>query len=428
MSSNEVSEMNSPSENRVDQDIELLAPAGCWPSLQAAIDAGADSVYFGLSQLNMRARARKSFQLEDLEEIMRRCRAAKIRGFLTLNTLLYDHDLCLAQNLLEEAVRCKVDAVIASDMAAVTKARDLGLEVHISTQLSISNYQSFKFYSQWSDRIVLARELNLRLIRKIFDQIRADDLRGPSGRPMEIEAFAHGAQCIAVAGRCGMSLHTSNASANRGACEQNCRKRYEVKDVETGQKLILDNEFVMSPNDISTIDFLDEFIASGVKVLKIEGRGRAPEYVYTVISAYRAALDAIAAGTYGRGVVDDLLQDLKTVYNRGLSSGYYLGREQGWSGAYGSKATRQKIEVGKISNYFAKPSVALIEATGQGLAVGDEYVVIGETTGVLKGVVEELRVEGEAVTRVPPKTEFTLNVVSTVRRSDRLYFLRPDDA
>ncbi len=416
------------SEMGVDQDIELLAPAGCWPSLQAAIDAGADSVYFGLSQLNMRARARKSFQLEDLKEIMDRCREGKIRGFLTLNTLLYDHDLGLAEKLLGEAVRCGVDAVIASDMAAVTLARELGLEVHLSTQLSISNYPSFKFYAQWSDRIVLARELNLRLIRKLYDQVRADDLRGPSGRLMEIEAFAHGAQCIAVAGRCGMSLHTSNASANRGACEQNCRKRYEVKDIETGKKLVLDNEFVMSPSDISTIDFLDEFITSGVKVLKIEGRGRSPEYVYTVISAYRAALNAIANGSYGRSLVDELLGDLKGVYNRGLSSGYYLGREQGWSGSYGSKATRQKIEVGKIVNYYAKPSVALIEATGQGLALGDEYVVIGETTGVLKGVVEELRVEGEAVKQVPPKTEFTINVASTVRRSDRLYFLRPTDA
>jgi len=408
--------------------VEILAPAGCRPSLMAAFDAGADAVYFGLSQLNMRARARKSFALEDLDDIMARCHGAGGKGYLALNTLLYDHDLPLARQVLEEARRCEVDGVIVADMAAVMLARELGHEVHISTQLSVSNFESFKFYAQWSDRIVLARELNLRLIRKIADGIAREDLRGPSGRPMEIEAFAHGAQCIAVAGRCGMSLHTSNASANRGACEQNCRKRYEVKDLETGQKLAIDNEYVMSPNDICTIDFLDELIASGVRVLKLEGRGRSPEYVHTVTRAYRTALDALSVGEYDRALVDRLFETLGTVYNRGLASGYYLGREQGWSAAYGSKARRQKIEVGKIENFYAQPSVALVEANaGNGIAVGDEYVIVGETTGVVQGVVEELRVDGEVVPRVGPRSVFSLPVPAKVRRSDRLYWMRRID-
>jgi len=279
--------------------VELLAPAGCFPSLQAAIDAGADAVYYGLAQLNMRARARRSFQREDQKEIIDRCHQSGIRGYLTLNTILYDHDLTATRRMLDDAAELNVDGVIVSDMAAIEMARARGLEVHISTQLSISNYQSFKFYSQFSDRIVLARELSLPMIKKLHQQIVAEDLRGPSGRLMEIEAFAHGALCIAMSGRCGMSLFTSNGSANRGACEQNCRKEYIVTDAETGKQLKVDNNYIMSPNDIATIDFLDQVVDSGVGVLKLEGRGRAPEYVYTVTQSYRKALDAINDGTYG---------------------------------------------------------------------------------------------------------------------------------
>jgi putative protease len=405
--------------------VELLAPAGCLPSLQAAIDHGADAVYFGLAQLNMRARARRSFGHDDLPEIMERCRAGGVKGYLTLNTILYDHDLPMARRLLEHAAAHQVDAVIMSDMAAIRIARELGLEVHLSTQLSISNFETFRFYAQFGDRIVLARELSLPMIKKISAQIAEHDLRGPSGRMMEIEAFAHGALCIAVSGRCGMSLHTSNASAYRGACEQNCRKEYVVTDKETGQQLEIDNNFVMSPNDLSTIGFLDELLGSGVCVLKIEGRGRAPEYVATVVHAYRQALDAIAAGTYSPEFVQSLHTGLESVYNRGLSSGYYLGREQGWSKSHGSKATHRKVLVGKVTNYYAKIGVIEVQATAGGIEVGEEFVVIGDKTGVINGTVGELRLETDPVQSVAPKETFSLRIDGKARRNDQLFRFVP---
>lgn len=405
-------------------ETELLAPAGCYPSLQAGIAAGADAVYFGLAQLNMRARSRRSFHLDDLPEIMNRCREGGVKACLTLNTLLYDHDLKLVYKLLDVAAENKVDAVIASDMACILRARELGLEVHLSTQLSVSNFESFKFYTQLCDRIVLARELNLNMIRKLYEQVVGADLRGPSGRPAEIEAFAHGALCVAVSGRCGMSLHTDNASANRGACVQNCRKEYDVVDKETGKKLTIDNNFVMSPNDISTIEFLDQLLQTGIKVLKIEGRGRSPEYVHTVISAYRKAIDAVHAGTYSPEFVEGLLDDLKSVYNRGLSDGYYLGRDQGWSGHYGSKATKQKVQVGKVSHFYNKLGVAEITSTGK-VAVGDEYVIIGETTGVVDGKVDEMHLDAGKVETVKAKDVFSIRVPKKVRKNDKVYLMVP---
>lgn len=405
-------------------ETELLAPAGCYPSLAAGIAAGADAVYFGLAQLNMRARSRRSFGLEDLPEIMNRCREGGVKACLTLNTLLYDHDLKLVHKLLDLAAENKVDAVIASDMACILRARELGLEVHLSTQLSVSNFESFKFYTQFCDRIVLARELNLGMIRKLYEQIVAADLRGPGGRPAEIEAFAHGALCIAVSGRCGMSQYTDNASANRGACIQNCRKEYDIVDKETGKKLTIDNHFVMSPNDISTIEFLDQLLLSGIKVLKIEGRGRAPEYVHTVIRAYRKAIDAVHAGTYSPVFVEELLEDLKSVYNRGLSDGYYLGREQGWSGHYGSKATKQKIQVGRVSHFYSKLGVAEITSTGT-VSVGDDYVIIGETTGVVDGKVEAIHLDEGEVKAAKPKDVFSIRVPKKVRKNDKVYLMVP---
>jgi len=404
---------------------ELLAPAGCFPSLISAIHAKADAVYFGVAQLNMRARARRSFQLDDIAEIMETCHRNNIKGYLTLNTLLYDYDINASKNIFEEAKKHKVDAVIVSDMSAVQNANEMGLEVHLSTQLSISNYESVRFYANFCDRIVLARELNLNMIKKIHQQIVENNLTGRSGRLMELEVFAHGALCIAVSGRCGMSLYTSNASANRGACEQNCRKEYVVTDKETGQQLEIDNNFVMSPNDISTIDFLDEVIDSGVACLKIEGRGRSPEYVNTVIQSYRAAMDALNEGTYKKELVDGLQKKLEKVYNRGSSSGYYLGRKQGWSKSYGSQATRQKIEIGKVTNYFAKIGVVEITGTSGELNVGDEYNIIGNNTGVIDGIVEELRVDNKIVDNVKGKTLFSMKVNTTVRRGDRLFFMRP---
>ena len=403
---------------------ELLAPAGCFPSLQAAIDAGADAVYFGLAQLNMRAKARRSFELSDLKELMERCHAGGIKGYLTLNTLLYEHDMNMGKKLIEEAKAQGVDAVIASDMSVIQLCQEYGMECHISTQLSISNYQSFKFYAQFSDRIVLARELNLKMIGKLYDQIVAEDLRGPNGRLMEIECFAHGALCIAVSGRCGMSLFTDNASANRGACKQNCRMSYELTEKESGKKLVIDNDMIMSPNDICTIDFMDQMHGAGIRVLKIEGRGRAPEYVYTVIRAYRKALDAVEAGTYDKALVEELYVDLKSVYNRGLSSGYYLGREQGWSGTYGTQATKQKIEVGKITKYFGKIGVAEVKATAGGFKVGDEYCVIGNTTGVVPGVCEEMRLDEGTLEVVKPGDVFAVKVDDRVRIGDRFFHMK----
>lgn len=403
---------------------EVLAPAGCYASLQAAIDAGAHAVYFGLAQLNMRARSRRSFHLKDLQEIMERCRAGGIRGYLTLNTLLYDHDLKLCYKLLEAAREHGVNAVIASDMACILRARELGLEVHLSTQLSVSNFESFKFYSQFCDRIVLARELNLSMIRRLHEQIREAGLKGPSGRPMEIEAFAHGALCIAVSGRCGMSLFTDNASANRGACIQNCRKEYIVKDKDTGKELLVDNNFVMSPNDISTIEFLDKLVEAGVHTLKIEGRGRPPEYVKLVTRAYRQAVEAIREGTYGEAFVAGLLDDLKKVYNRGLSDGYYLGREQGWSGAYGSKATRQKLQRGKVTHYYTKLGVAEVKAVHP-VSVGEEYVIIGETSGAVEGVIKSMHTDDGEKQMVPTGEVFSIKVSQRVRENDTFYILAP---
>lgn len=405
---------------------EVLAPAGCFASLQAAIDAGADAVYFGLAQLNMRARSRRSFHLKDLADIMSRCRAGGIRGYLTLNTLLYDHDLRLCFKLLEAAREQGVHAVIASDMACILKARELGLEVHLSTQLSVSNFEAFKFYIQWCDRIVLARELNLSMIKRLHEQVLAADLRGPAGRPAEIEAFAHGALCIAVSGRCGMSLYTDNASANRGACIQNCRREYIVKDKETGQELLIDNNFVMSPNDISTIEFLDQLVGAGVHTLKIEGRGRPPEYVKLVTRAYRRAAEAIVDGSYSESFVAGLLEDLQKVYNRGLSDGYYLGREQGWSASYGSKATRQKIQRGKVTHYYSKLGVAEV-CPNAPVAVGEEFVIIGETSGAVEGTIDTLHTDDGEATVVQRDTVFAIKVSQRVRENDSFYILAPVD-
>lgn len=403
---------------------ELLAPAGCFPSLQAGINAGADAVYFGVAQLNMRARARRSFQLSDIGEILSICHENRVKGYLTLNTLLYDYDANAARKILEAGKENNVDAVILADMAAVQMANELGLEVHLSTQLSISNYETVKFYAPLCERIVLARELNLKMIKHIHEQMLEADLRGKSGRPMELEAFAHGALCIAVSGRCGMSLHTSNASASRGACEQNCRKEYIVTDKETGQQLEIDNNFVMSPNDISTIDFLDQVLDAGIHTLKIEGRGRSPEYVDSVIRSYRKAIDALNDGRYTQELVEGLQGGLEKVYNRGHSDGYYLGRKQGWSQTYGSKATRQKIEVGKVSNFFSRVHVAEITATTGELRIGDEYTIIGESTGVVSGVVEEIRVDEQAVEGVKGHCVFSIKVQDKVRRGDRLYLMK----
>ena len=389
-------------------------------------------MYFGLAQLNMRAKARRSFHLEDLPEIIRICKESDVNSCLTLNTLLYEHDLKLARDLLETAHGHDVTAVIASDMAAIQIANEIGLEVHISTQLSISNYESLKFYSQFCDRVVLARELNLKMIRSIFDKMQENDLRGKSGRPMELEAFAHGALCIAVSGRCGMSLYTDNSSANRGACVQNCRKEYTVKDTESGKELKVDNNLIMSPNDIKTIEFLDEVLGAGIRILKIEGRGRAPEYVGAVTKAYRMAMDAVQDGTYTQEFVDSLMPAVEKVYNRGFSDGYYLGRQQGWSGTAGSKASHRKTFVGSIQNHFKKAGVIELISEASELEVGDEYLIIGDTTGVVEGKIESMRVlNGEDMVEQASADRgatVTMKETSEVRRGDKFYKLEAVEA
>jgi len=409
------------------QNLELLAPAGCFPSLQAAIANGADAVYFGLAQLNMRARARRSFEGDDLAEICGLCRKSGVKTYLALNTLLYEHDLDLCREMLVEAACQKVDAVILSDMAAVMMARELGLEVHLSTQLSISNSETVKFYAPYCTRIVFARELSLQMIDRVAKAIVADDIRGADGGLIEIEAFAHGALCIAVSGRCGMSLYTSNASANRGACEQNCRKAYRVTDVETGDELVVDNDLIMSPNDILTIDFIDQMIDAGVPVFKVEGRGRAPEYVGEVVRCYREALDSVVDGSYSPDKIEGWKADLKKVYNRGFSTGYYLGKKQGWSDKPGSKATHRKDFVGTISNYFSKLGVIQVDTAAVELSVGDEYVIVGHTTGAVKGKVGEIRVDenGEmvAVETAPKGMQFSMSHDGEARRRDQVYRL-----
>jgi len=411
------------------QNVELLAPAGCFPSLRAAIKNGADAIYFGLAQLNMRARARRSFEKGDLEEICRVCREGQVKAYLTLNTVMYEHDLKVCRVLLGLAVEHGVDAIIASDMAVVTMAGDMGMEVHLSTQLSISNSESIKFYAPLCERIVLAREVTLKMIKTIHAKIVEQPILGKSGELMEVEAFAHGALCIAVSGRCGMSLYSSNASANRGACEQNCRKEYKVTDVETGNEMIVDNNLVMSPNDICTIDFIDEMLDAGVRVFKLEGRGRSPEYVGAVTSAYRRAIDAVQDDQYTTELIETLKLEIEKVYNRGFSTGYYLGQKQGWSGAYGSKATHRKVRVGTVVNYFANVGVIQINGTEVDLSIGDEYVIIGNKTGAVRGTLGQLRVQTsdgmEQVKTAARGSVITFQHDGEVRRGDQLYKMDP---
>ena len=316
--------------------IELMAPAGNFESLQAAIDNGADSVYFGVDQLNMRARASINFTIQDLPEIVQRCEAKQVRTYLTLNTIIYDHDLSIIKTLLDAAKSAGITAVIVMDQAVIAYARQIGMEIHISTQINITNIETVKFYAMFADTMVMSRELSLRQVKKIVEQIERDDVLGPSGRLVEVEIFGHGALCMAVSGKCYLSLHSHNSSANRGACKQNCRKKYTVIDQESGFEIELDNEYMMSPKDLCTLDFLDQVIDTGVKVLKIEGRGRAPEYVAKVIKTYREAIDAHAAGTFNKERVAQWMGELEKVYNRGFWSGYYLGQKLGeWSEANG---------------------------------------------------------------------------------------------
>jgi len=402
--------------------IELMAPAGNFESLQAAIQNGADSVYFGVEQLNMRARASVNFTMDDLSEIVRRCEEKNMRTYLTLNTIVYDHDLSVVKTLLNKAKEAGITAVIASDQAVIASARGIGMEVHISTQLNVTNIETVKFYSLFAETMVLSRELSLRQVKYITDQIEKDQIKGPSGNLVEIEIFGHGALCMAVSGKCYLSLHSDNSSANRGACKQNCRKKYTVTDQETGFEIELDNEYMMSPKDLCTIDILDQVIDSGIQVLKIEGRGRAPEYVATVIKTYREAIDAFYLETYSKEKVNLWMDALNTVYNRGFWSGYYLGQKMGeWSNHNGSEATQKKIYIGKGTHYFPEAGVAEFKIEAYDIKKGDKILITGPSTGVEEIVIEDMFVNDIPFEKAKKGDNITLKLPFRVRMSDKLY-------
>ena len=403
--------------------IELMAPAGDFTALQAALDNGADSIYFGVEQLNMRARASMNFTILDLPEISRRCKEKGVRTYLTLNTIIYDHDLSIIKTLLDKAKEADLTAVIAMDQAVIAYARQIGLEVHISTQINITNIETVRFYSLFADTMVMSRELSISQIKKICQQIEKEQIKGPSGNLVEVEIFGHGALCMAVSGKCYLSLHSHNSSANRGACKQNCRKKYTVVDQETGFEIELDNEYMMSPKDLCTIGFLDEITDAGVKVLKIEGRGRAPEYVATVTKCYREAIDSIAEGTFSKEKVENWMKQLETVYNRGFWSGYYLGQELGeWSSNSGSSATQKKVYIGKGRHFYPKSNIAEFLIEAYDLNIGDRVLIQGPTTGSQEIVIEHMMVDGkEGATKASKSDVVTFKTEFRVRPSDKLY-------
>ena len=407
---------------------EIMAPAGSWESLSAAIKAGADSVYFGIEKLNMRAKSSSNFTTNDLREIVRICNENNVKSYLTVNTILYDNDLTLMREIIDVAKESQVSAVIASDVSALMYANQVGVEVHLSTQLNISNVESLKFYAQFADVVVLARELNMEQVSEIYQAIERDNIRGRSGELIRIEMFCHGALCMAVSGKCYLSLHEKNISANRGACNQICRRGYVVKDKDSEIELEIDNEYIMSPKDLKTIGFIDEMMRAGVRVFKIEGRARGAEYVKTVVGCYREAIESVLEGTFTDEKKADWDLRLSKVFNRGFWNGYYLGQRLGeWSSNYGSEATHKKIYVGKCTNYFQKIDVAEFLLEAQYLEVGDEILITGETTGAYEDHVEEMRVQLQAVDRVDKGTYFSMKTKELVRRNDKLFKIVPTE-
>ncbi len=405
------------------KDIEIMAPAGSWESLRAAIQGGADSVYFGIGDLNMRARSSDNFTAEELPAITEVCRENGIKSYLTLNIVLYDDETDKIREVLTAAKKAGVNAVIATDQAAIMAAREAGLEVHLSTQLNISNSGALKFYSQWADVAVLSRELNLQQVRKIYDTIVRDDIRGPGGEPVRLEMFVHGALCMSISGKCYLSLHEAGASANRGNCYQICRRSYIVTDKESGRELEIDNEFIMSPKDLCTIGFLDQIIDAGARVLKIEGRARSAEYVRTVSGCYSEAVEAVVNGTFGKEKAEAWMTRLSTVFNRGFWDGYYLGQRLGeWTTTYGSAATKRKIYIGKVTNYFSRLSVAEIKLEAGDLSRGDTIIFTGPTTGITEHTVSDLRDEATNPAEKTLKgTLCSVHLPVQVRRSDKVF-------
>ena len=388
-----------------------MAPAGNFECLRAAVQGGADSVYFGVGQLNMRSHSANNFALDDLPEVVRICREAGIKAYLTLNITLYGEDLAPMRETLLKAKQAGVDAVIASDMACIAFCREIGMEVHMSTQVNIANAESLKYYSRFADVVVLARELNLGQVRRISDAVAAQDIRGPKGEPVRIEMFAHGALCMAVSGKCYLSLHSYGSSANRGACMQVCRRAYDVSDRENGNRLLIDNEYIMSPKDLCTIEFMDKIIDAGVKVFKIEGRARSAEYVRRCAECYSAAAEAVCNGSYTPELAASLKARLAEVFNRGFWDGYYQGARLGeWSDVYGTHATRRKIYLGKVTNWFSRLGVAEITVETTDLHKGDTLLAIGATTGAVEFVADDIRLALDPVETVPKSSICSIKV------------------
>lgn len=406
-----------------------MAPVGSYESLAAAIQAGADSVYFGVGKLNMRSASAANFTLDDLAKIVATAHAAGVKAYLTVNTVVYEDEIATVHEVIDRARGEGVDAIIATDMAAILYARRIGQEVHISTQSNISNSEAAKFFSQWADTVVLARELTLEQVARIHREIVENDIRGPRGELLEIEMFAHGALCMAVSGKCYLSLYETGCSANRGACRQLCRRKYTVRDKETGAELDVDGQYVLSPKDLCTVDFLDKMIGAGVRVLKIEGRARGAEYVRRVVACYDEALRAIEAGVYTPELAAELKERLRTVFNRGFWEGYYAGRPVAeHSRHYGSAATQRKVYVGKVVNFYKKISVAEVLVEAAPLAVGEEIFFMGATTGVAEQRLEELHgPDGEATARAEQGQLCAIRTSGVIRRGDQLYKFVPAD-
>lgn len=397
------------------KNFEIMSPAGSFESLMSAINAGADSIYFGVEQLNMRARSANNFKLTDLKEIVSRCKKVNVKTYLTLNTIMYDHDLPLMKRICDEAKKQGITAIIASDLSAITYASQTGIECHISTQMNISNIEEVKFFSKYADTIVLARELTLKQIKDIYEKINKENICGPKGNLIKIELFAHGALCVAVSGKCYMSLATQNASANRGACSQNCRRSYRVIDEESGEELVLDNKYIMSPKDLCTIGFIDKLIDAGVSVFKLEGRGRSADYVAIVTKVYKEAINSVLENSYTKDKIENWTKQLENVYNRGFwHGGYYLGKKLGeWSGAYGSLSKKENIYIGKITKYFVKSSIAECKFETGNLNLNDDILITGQTTGSLSFKIDSIQYFDNKIG--------TFKVPSRVRKNDKIY-------
>ena len=417
-------------------DIEIMAPVGCWESLAAAIEAGATSVYFGIEYLNMRSRSSANFTTQDLHTIVERCQAAGIKTYLTLNTVMYPEDLPLMREIVEHAKAANVSAIIASDIAALQYAYQSGVEVHLSTQLNIANTEALKFYAQYADVVVLARELNMEQVASIYRDIQEQNICGPKGELIRIEMFCHGALCMAVSGKCYLSLNNLGASANRGACMQICRRGYVVKDKESDLELEVDNQYIMSPKDLKTIHFLNKMLDAGVRVLKIEGRARGPEYVKTVVECYKEAVDVWLNNNdiWSSNAIETYLDNWNTrlarVFNRGFWDGYYQGQKLGeWTHKYGSRATRKKVFAGKCTNFFKNISVAefYLEATKE-ICEGDELLITGETTGAYELVAKDLHDgKGELRTQIQKGEYFAIKTDKIIRRGDRIFLLKIEE-